>query len=396
MKRTICVITGARSEYGILKPLLNVLKEDPAIELQIIATTMHLSEKFGSTYQEIERDGFVIHDKIHNLDSSDSSLGVAKSMGSGLTGVAENLERLKPDIVVGLGDRFELLSAAAATYTMRIPFAHIGGGEITEGSIDDGFRHAITKLSSLHFASTDIYRQRLIQLGEDSQKVFNVGELGLERIHDLTELSREELEEKLNIKFNIHNLLITLHPVSLQEESKSQMEVLLKALAKRMDTHFFFTKSNADAGGQSLNQLIDEFVQNNKQTAYAFTSLGSSNYLQLMRHVDAVVGNSSSGIVETPSFHIGTINIGDRQKGRLMAESTIQADGTETSIKNALVKLYSEEFQKCLTSVQNPYEGAKNSSKMITRILKEVNLDEMQTKKFCDINQDVGSLEIKP
>jgi UDP-hydrolysing UDP-N-acetyl-D-glucosamine 2-epimerase len=387
-KRKICIFTGTRAEYGLLKPLMDEIKSDPDLELQIIASCMHLSPEFGLTYKEIENDGFTIDEKIEMLLSSDTPSGIVKSMGLGMIGYTDALNRLKPDITVVLGDRFEALAFAIASFVNRIPIAHLYGGEATEGLIDEGIRHCITKLSYLHFTSTEEYRKRVIQLGEDPQRVFNVGALGIDNIKKMKLLTKDEIESKLGIKFKSKNLLITYHPVTLKkDESEKEFKALLNVLKELEDTLLIFTKPNADTEGRKIIKLIEEFVKENGDKAVVFTSLGQLNYLSIMQYVDAVVGNSSSGIIEAPSLKVPTINIGDRQKGRIRAESVISCKGAEDEIKKAINIIYDENFRKKVKDVKNPY-GDGNSAKRIKEILKTYKIDSIE-KSFYNINFNI-------
>ncbi|MDK2821916.1 MAG: hypothetical protein PWP31_1881 [Clostridia bacterium] len=384
MSKKICVFTGTRAEYGLLKPLMDEIKSDPELELQIIASGMHLSPEFGLTYKEIEKDGFMINEKIEMLLSSDTSVGVAKSIGLGIIGFSDALERLKPDIVVVLGDRFEALAFGVASYVLKIPIAHLYGGETTFGAVDEGFRHSLTKLSYLHFVSTEEYRRRVIQLGENPKRVFNVGALGIDNIKKMKLFEKEEIEARLGVKFKKKNFLITFHPVTLvNNPSEKQFIELLKALDEFEDVLLIFTKANADAEGRTINKLIDDYVEKNSHKAVTFTSLGQLLYLSTMRYVDAVVGNSSSGIIEAPSFKVGTINIGDRQEGRIMASSVINCKPSYESIKHAFNLLFSNEFQNTLCRVVNPY-GDGNSAKKIVDILKQIDIESVK-KEFYDL-----------
>jgi GDP/UDP-N,N'-diacetylbacillosamine 2-epimerase (hydrolysing) len=385
MKRKLCVVTGARAEYGLLKPLLDKIKTDKGLTLQLIVTGMHLSPEFGYTYRTIEKDHFRIDDRIDILLNSDTPASICKSMGLAITGFAETYQRLKPDILIVLGDRFEIFSAVSAALVSRIPVAHLYGGELTEGAFDDAFRHSITKMSHLHFTSTAQYRQRVIQLGEHPDRVFNVGAIGLDNIRKLNLLPKKELEKELAIRFNKHNLLVTFHPVTLEHNtSGQQFQNLLYALNRLENTNIIFTKANADTGGQIINKMIDEYVLNNSYKAIAFTSLGQLKYLSTLQFVDAVVGNSSSGIIEAPSFKIGTINIGDRQKGRIRSNSIIDCHPSKQGIRNAIRMLYSQRFQGCLKSVISPY-GDGNSTEKIIKIIKRYNLTDILKKSFYDI-----------
>jgi len=389
-KRKACIFTGTRAEYGLLKPLMDEIKSDPDLELQIVASCMHLSPEFGLTYQEIEKDGFNIDEKVEMLLSSDTPSGIVKSMGLGMIGYIDALNRLKPDITVVLGDRFEALAFAIASFVNRIPIAHLYGGEATEGAIDDAFRHCITKLSYLHFTSTEEYRRRVIQLGEEPQIVFNVGALGIDNIKKMKLLTKNEIESKLGIKFKSKNLLITYHPVTLKkDESEKEFKALLNVLKEIEDTLFIFTKPNADTEGRKIINLIEEFVKENKDKAVVFTSLGQLNYLSIMQYADAVVGNSSSGIIEAPSLKVPTINIGDRQKGRIRAKSVIDCKGTEEDIKKAFDIIYDKKFKETIKNISNPY-GDGNSAKKIKNILKHSKISII--KKFYEINFEIEDL----
>lgn len=390
MKRKICVFTGTRAEYGLLLPLMKEIKKDNELRLQTVISGMHLSPEFGLTYKEIEKDGISIHETVENLMSSDTPIGICKSTGLGLMGYGESLARLKPDIVIVLGDRFEALAFAIASIIARIPIAHIHGGELTQGSIDDSFRHAITKMSQFHFTSTELYRKRVIQLGEHPDRVFNVGALGIDNVKSMTLLSKQQLEKKLRFKFNKHNLLISFHPSTREKSTSSiQFKNLLKVLDERKETNILFTYTNADIDGRVINKMIDTYVLKNRDRAVAFPSLGQLYYLSAIQFVDAVVGNSSSGIIEAPSLKAATIDIGDRQKGRAKVESIIECDPTIESMRDAFKKLYSEEFQKILKGVVNIY-GNGNTAKSIVRILKESDLSEITIKKgFYDIDYKI-------
>ncbi len=380
-KRKICVFTGTRAEYGLLKPLLYEIKKDRNLELQLIVSGMHLSPEFGFTYKEIERDGFTITEKIEMLLSSDSPVGTSKSIGLGIIGFTDILRRLEPDVVVVLGDRFEAFSFTVSAYTLRIPVAHIHGGEITEGVLDEGYRHAITKLSFLHFTATEEYRNRVIQMGEEPERVFNVGALSIDNIRRVKLLTKREIEKILGFKFWKKNILITYHPETLSSDFGIKgFQNLLKVLDKLSDIKLIFTKANADPGGREINRLIEEYISKNPGRAVMFSSLGQVLYLSTMRYVDAVVGNSSSGIIEAPSFRVATINIGDRQKGRVRAESVIDCRPEYEDIKRAFEKIYSDEFRNILKRVENPYGDGK-ASKRIKEILKNYDITNIR-KRF--------------
>ena len=386
MKRKICVITGTRADYGLLRWVMQGIKDDSDINLQVIATGMHLSPEFGSTYKVIEQDGFYIDRKVEMLTSSDTAVGIAKSMGLGLIGFSDALNELNPDVILVLGDRFEILSAVSTALVLRIPVAHLHGGESTEGVIDEGIRHSITKMSHLHFVAAEQYRQRVIQLGEQPDKVFLVGGLGIDNIKRIDLLDRAELEDALDFSLGVKNLLVTFHPVTLEEDmAETQIMELLSALEELEETHIVFTLPNADADGRKIMAMVEEFVSKNLNSR-VYKSLGQLRYLSCIEHMDGIVGNSSSGLIEAPSFKKGTVNIGDRQKGRLQAGSVINCDPQRGSIAGALVRLYSSEFQAELETVINPY-GMGGASDAIVSIVKSIPLDEILKKRFYDLDR---------
>lgn len=384
MTRRICVVTGTRAEYGLLRWVMESIRENPALELQLLVTGMHLSPEFGLTFREIEADGFRIDGRVEMLMSSDTPSGLAKSMGVGLIGFGDTLRELRPDILLVLGDRFEILSAVIAAMVARIPVAHLHGGEATEGVIDESIRHAITKMSHLHFVAAEEYRRRVVQLGEQPDRVYLVGGLGVDNIKKLTLLSRSELEASLGIALGTKSLLITFHPVTLEHQtSHDQMSELLAALETLQDTQLIFTMPNADTDGRVLMEMIDTFVKHHSN-ARAYTSLGQLRYLSTVSHVDGVVGNSSSGLTEVPSLHKGTVNIGDRQRGRLQAASVINCAPERASIAASIAALYAPAFQKALSAVQNPY-GDGGASERTVATLATVPLDGILKKRFFDL-----------
>ncbi len=384
-KRKICVVTGSRAEYGLLYWLLKEIDCSTELQLQIIVTGMHLSPEFGLTYTQIEDDGFSIDRKVEMLLSSDSPVGVSKSIGLAQIGFADALHELQPDMMVVLGDRFEILAAVTSALVARIPVAHIHGGETTQGAIDESIRHSISKMSHLHFTAAKEYRRRVVQLGEHPDTVFNVGALGLDNIKRLQLLHREEFEKSIGFKLGERNLLVTFHPVTLEQDTaKQQFQELLKALDSLVNTKLIFTRPNADTDGRVIVQMIDDYLSMNPQKGKAFDSLGQIRYLSALQYVDGVVGNSSSGLIEAPSFQIGTINIGDRQKGRLRARSVIDCKPEEQAIKNAICKLYSEDFQDLLKTTQNPYAGERVAEKIVEAI-KRFPLSQAPKKEFYDI-----------
>ena len=383
MTRKICVITGTRADYGLLRWVMQGIKDDPDLTLQIIATGMHLSPEFGLTYCEINQDGFEIDRKIEMLTSSDTPVGIAKSMGLGLIGFADALNELKPDLIVVLGDRFEIFAAVSAALVARIPVAHLHGGESTEGLIDEAIRHSITKMSHLHFVATAEYRERVTQLGEQPDRVFLVGGLGVDNIKRTKLLNRSDLETSLGFKLAQKNLLITFHPVTLENATAAeQLAELLAALADLKDTQLIFTLPNADTNGRALIKMIEQFAAQHSN-AHAYTSLGQVRYLSCIAQMDGVVGNSSSGLLEVPSFGKATINIGDRQRGRLQATSVINAAPTRKNITKALKKLYSADFQMSLSKVSSPY-GEGGASEKIIAIIKSMKLEDILIKSFYD------------
>jgi GDP/UDP-N,N'-diacetylbacillosamine 2-epimerase (hydrolysing) len=382
--RKICVVTGTRAEYGLLVWIMRMIRDDDDLTLQIIATGMHLSPEFGLTYRQIEEDGFRIDHKVEMLVSSDTPTGIAKSMGLGLIGMADALNDLRPDILVVLGDRFEIFATVAAALVARIPVAHLHGGEKTEGAFDEALRHAITKMSHLHFVAAEEYRRRVIQLGEDPKRVHLVGGLGIDNIQRLKLLDRPALEESLDFQLGKKNLLITFHPATLENATASdQMAELLAALKELQDTHLIFTLPNADTDGRALIQMVHEFVATHSH-ARAYTSLGQLRYLSCIAQVDCVVGNSSSGLIEVPSFRKGSIDIGDRQRGRVRAASVIHCEPTRQDIARALATLYSPGFQESLAGVENPY-GAGGASERVVEVLKHHPLDHLVKKHFHDL-----------
>ena len=386
--KKICVVTGTRAEYGLLYWLLKEIEADKELQLQVIVTGMHLSPEFGLTYKEIEKE-FKINKKIEMLLSSDTSVGISKSMGLAQISFAESYDELKPDIVIVLGDRYEIFSATSAAMIARIPIAHIHGGEKTEGAFDESIRHSITKMSHLHFTATNEYKNRVIQLGEHPSRVFNVGGMGIENIKRLKLLSKDEFEKSIEFKLNSKNILVTFHPVTLENSTaKEQFQQLLDAIDELEDTNIIFTKANSDTDGRVINQMIDEYVTKNFQKSVQFTSLGQLRYLSALQYVDAVVGNSSSGLAEAPSFKIGTINIGDRQKGRIKASSVIDCEPNKDSILKSFEKLYSKEFQETLKTTINPY-GDGCASKKIVEILKSVDLENILKKSFYDLKVEL-------
>ena len=389
LPRKVCVITGSRAEYGLLRGVMQEIAADDALQLQTIVTGTHLLPEFGLTVQEIEQDGFRIDWRVAILPTDatvrdDSPVGIAKAMGAGLSGFADALHALKPDLIVVLGDRYEILPAVTAALVARIPVAHLHGGEVTEGAIDDSIRHAITKLSQLHFVAAPAYRRRVIQLGERPEHVFLVGGLGVDSLRRLQLLPREELEASLGVRLASKSLLVTFHPATLDDTTaEAQMAELLAALAALPETQLIFTLANADTGGRAINGMIERFVAEHPE-AHAFASLGQLRYLSCLAQVDGVVGNSSSGLLEAPSLHKGTVNLGDRQRGRLRAASVIDCAPQREAIAAALQRLYSPAFQASLPGVTSPY-GEGGACCRVVEVLKAVSLDGIIRKAFYDV-----------
>ena len=385
MKRKICVITGTRAEFGLTRWLMDEIKKSSDLSLQLIVTGTHLSPEYGNTAWEIEKAGFKIDRKLDMLMSSNTAIGITKSIGMGIIGFADAFENLKPDIIVILGDRYEIFSAATSAMISGIPIAHIHGGEVSEGAFDEAIRHSISKMSHLHFVAAEEYRKRVSQLGEGPDTVFNVGGMGIDALSHIKLLSRTEMENDLGLRFGTKSLLVTFHPITLDtvNSSKLQMIELLNALKSFKDTTIIFTAPNADTGSSELLKLVQTFVNSN-ENSYLYTSLGQLRYFSCMKQVNALVGNSSSGLLEAPSFKIGTVNIGDRQHGRLKAKSVIDTAPDTHSIISAIKYVFSEKFQKGLNFVENPY-GEPGASKMIKEKLESVSLDKILKKKFHDL-----------
>lgn len=385
MTRRVCIFTGARSDFGLLQPLIRAVMQDEQLELQLIVTGSHLAADFGMSVREIEDAGIPIARKIDILGASDAAVDIAKAAGRGLIEFADVLAELKPDIVVVLGDRYEALAAAFSSVILGVPVAHLHGGEITEGSSDDSFRHAITKLASLHFVAAEPYRGRVLQMGESPDRVFLVGGLGVDAISRLSLLDRDEVERRLNFAIDDRTLLATIHPATAgAADSGLECDEMLAALEIERDLRIVFTLANADAGGRGVNEQIKAFVARNSTRSICFPSLGSQLYFSCLQFVKGVIGNSSSGLLEAPSFHIGTINIGPRQQGRLRSASVIDCPPDRPSIGKALARLFSAEFQRVVASASNPY-GSGGATPRIVKVLRAVDLSKLHTKSFYDI-----------
>lgn len=389
MKKIINILTATRAEYGLLKPIIVKLNKISEFDIRIVVTGAHLSSEFGLTYQEIEKDGFIIDEKIEILLSSDSTASISKSMGLAMISFADYFKKLAPDLLIVLGDRYETLAVVTTAMNQRIPIAHLYGGETTEGAIDESIRHAITKLSYLHFTSTEEYRKRVIQLGEHPDRVYNVGGIGIENVLNEKLLTKKQLEDSLGIDLSKPYGVVTFHPVTLENNSSEiQISSLLEVCKEYKDMNFIITKANADAEGRIINQLIDQYEQKN-ENIYAFTSLGLTKYLSALKYAKLVIGNSSSGLLEAPSFNIPTINIGDRQKGRLQGDSVINCEPNKDSIRSAIEVSFTEQFMNQAKEAVNPY-GDGNTSDKVVDIIKEYILNDKINlkKKFYDWKVD--------
>ena len=385
MKKKICFITGSRADYGLLKPLMKKINNSKKFQLQTIITGSHLSSKFGNTYKEIIKDKIKINEKVNILFSSNSELSVIKSTSIGMMLFANKLKKLNSDIIVILGDRYEIFAAAFASYIMKKPIIHIAGGESTIGSFDEALRHSITKMSYLHFTIAEQYKKRIIQLGENPKNVFNVGSLSIESIKNESLLNKINIEKKFGFKFCKKNLLITFHPITLDEISSTKhFNQLLMALKHIKDTFIIFTFPNADTEGTILIQMIKKFVKEYPNNSIAFKSLGQTNYFSILQFVDGVIGNSSSGLSEVPFFEIGTVNIGDRQKGRISLESVINCKNNKQSILKAIDKLYTKNFKIKIKMISKRF-GKGDSSQKIYNIISKYKFPKNIKKKFFDI-----------
>jgi len=384
LNKKICVVTGSRAEYGLLKNIIKLIKSEPTMQLQIVATGSHLVEKFGSTYKEILEDGINIDFKIDILDEVINEQTTSIAMGKVQAEVSKVLQETKPDLLLVLGDRYEILSAVIAALLCKIPVAHIHGGEVTTGAFDDSIRHAITKMSHLHFVATEKSKKRVLQLGEKPETIFNFGGLGVDAIKSNEFVSQEEIQKVTGIKFGEKNLLITYHPETMSRKSpREQISILLDALAKNDDINFIFTGVNADPGSDEIANEIKKFVELRPNAIYC-SSLGQRNYLSTVLYCDGVVGNSSSGILEVPTLKKATINIGNRQLGREMAESVISCELDSGSIAKSIDEIYSENFKVVLSKVSNPY-GKGGASLKIFEEIKKSDLSNLVVKSFHDL-----------
>lgn len=385
--RKICVITGTRAEFGLLSGLMRLIQQSESTTLQVVATNMHLSERYGNTYREIEEAGFAIDYKVPMLDESgvDDSTATIKAMSRALAGFADAYDALRPDLIVVLGDRFEILCAVEAALIKQIPVAHLHGGELTYGAYDDAIRHSITKMSHLHFTSTEEYRRRVIQLGEQPERVFNVGALGVENIKRVPLMSREEVERDLQFEIGDRTLLVTYHPVTLSDSKPLDgIQALFDALDEHSELRVIFTMPNSDTGGQVIAEAIEKYAAQHTDRVRAYKSLGMRRYLSVMKYCAAVVGNSSSGILETPSFHIPTLNIGSRQDGRLAAESVFNCGTSKEAISAGLAHILSQEFRAQAAKAKNPYEK-EGTAQAIFDVISTYPLEGIIKKEFYNL-----------
>lgn len=385
-KRKVCIATGTRAEWGLLSGIAKELKQREDIELQIIATNMHLSQRYGYTINEIITDGFQVSAQVPMAIDDDSHTGTAKAMGICLSGFAEAFSRLQPDVAVILGDRYEMLAVASAATIMRIPIIHIAGGAISEGAIDDNIRHAITKLSALHLTETECYRQRVIQMGESPERVINTGAIGVYNIMHEPLMTKHELEESIGSEIPEGTLLVTLHPATLDDSPvKEQCQALLDALDNFPETHVIFTYPNNDMNGRIIIEMIESYAKSHKKRITVIPSLGKKRYLSALKYVATVVGNSSSGIVEVPSMGIPTVDIGARQRGRMAADSVIHCNNDCKSITEAIAFALSPIGQEKAKNTCNPY-FKDNTLELITDAIANTAIESLQHKKFHDIS----------
>ncbi|EOW9249444.1 UDP-N-acetylglucosamine 2-epimerase [Vibrio cholerae] len=382
-KKRVAVFTGTRAEYGLLFWLLKDIQSDSELQLQLLVSGMHLSPEFGETYQQIEKDGFHIDEKIEILLSSDSAVGTAKSMGLGVLGFSDALARLKPEVFIILGDRFEALAAAQTAMILRIPVIHLHGGEITEGAYDDAIRHAITKLSYLHGTSTETYRQRVIQLGEAPERVKNIGAIGLDHLKRAQFIDVPALSQSLGFSLKQPYFLVTYHPVTLGEEApESSFQALLDALDMYPEYQVIFTYPNADDGGRRIIPMLKAYAAQNSERVLAIPSLGQERYLSAVKYASAVIGNSSSGIIEVPAFDVPTVNIGVRQQGRLAAKSVLHCKATQIDIEKAIKTAVLRSYKADNEIIDNPY-GQGDSSAQVIAMIKSLHFE--PCKSFYDL-----------
>lgn len=391
MLKKIAVVTATRAEYGILKNVIDKIEKSDRLELCLMVTGTHLVPEYGMTVGEIEQDGYLIAEKIDILLASDEPVSVSKTMGLAMISFAEAFERHRPDCLVVLGDRYELVSVCSAAMNARIPIMHISGGETTQGAIDESVRHCITKMSYLHFPACETYRKRIIQLGEEPERVYNFGDVGVESVRRIPVMTKQELEQSIEFRLDKPYMSVTFHPVTLESyEAEQQMQELLSALDAFGDMKFVFTKANADTGGRKINEMIDVFVSGHSNCA-AFASLGIRRYINLLRFSGGIIGNSSSGIVEAPAIGIPTVNIGNRQKGRLQADSILNCAPEREEIIRTVKESQTKAFQERARHTVNPYGDGEASEKIVKTITEYLYQDRIHLeKKFYDVDFDVG------
>ena len=383
----VCFFTGSRADYGLLKPLIEKFQNRKQFKTDVIVSGSHLSQRHGFTIKEIIKDNIKVIHKIDLSIKGDHPHDISSYIGKALKLVSKKLIKIKPDLLVVLGDRYEVFSATTSAFVHQIPICHLHGGELTRGAYDNAFRHAISKMANLHFVANKKYKQRLLQMGEMPENVFNVGGFGVDLIKSIKLLKKNELEKKLKIRFKKKNILVTFHPVTLEKNtSHVQFSNILKSLKKLKDTLIIFTETSSDSYGNIINKMIKNFVLRNKEFACSFKSMGQLNYLSSLQFVDSVIGNSSSGLLEAPSFKIGTINIGDRQTDRLKAISIIDCLPKSKEIDLAINKIYSKEFKKKLRRVKNPYGNGGAVNKTFSKIAKK-NIKYSTKKKFYDFKK---------
>ena len=385
--KKICFISGSRADYGLLSNLMKLVKRDKKLSFNLIVTGSHLSKTHGHTYQEILKDKFNINDKIDLKINGDKPRDICRYISLAVKKISKKIVKLKPDLIILLGDRYEIFSAGIVALIHQIPICHLHGGEITEGSIDDVFRHSITKMSALHFVSNLEYKKRVRQLGENPKNIFVVGGFGVDLIKNSKLISKKKIETNLNLEFKKKNLLVTYHPETTNRDNLiKDFTEILKSLKKFKDIKVIFTNANTDVGGNIINKMINKFIKENKNRSCKISSMGQINYLSTLKYVDCILGNSSSGILEAPTLRTPTINIGDRQKGRLKAKSIIDVSAKSGDVIKAIKKIYSKKFNKMLSVSNNPY-GSGNASIKTLNILKKINFEKLNKKNFFDLRK---------
>ena len=386
MSRKVCVVTGGRADYDLLKLLMREIQKSRYFKLQVLATGSHFLAKFGSTYRQILRDGFRMDARVDMKPVGDSAVALGKAMSIGISGISRALEKLRPDLMICLGDRYEVLGAAIAATLVGVPIVHLHGGELTEGAYDDAFRHAITKMAHFHFVSTTAYRNRVIQMGEQPSRVFQVGALGVDNVLATPFISRKELEKNLRFRFQPTNLLVTFHPATLEPRKvKRQTQALLQALQTLPKTGLIFTMPGADKGSTTIWKEICTFVKKHPHSK-AFRALGSRVYLSCMREADGVVGNSSSGLLEAPVLKKPVVNIGERQRGRLAPANVVSCPGNPIAIRRALTRILSKNFRHRCADLKNPFGSGSAAQRIVARLRSFPDHSSCQ-KRFYDLTK---------